>query len=286
VTRVRAARVRRLLREAAAARGTGVVWTVHNLMPHDTPRPRLDRSMYAETAAASDVLLAHSGYAADRFAATHGVDRSRFAIVPHGNYDGAYPPPSAPRDELRAALGLAPEHIVLLAFGQIRPYKRIPDVLRALRADPRPQLRLVVAGNDRTGTQLAELRELAAADDRVILELGFVEDQRVADLHALADAAVLNYRDVFSSGVLLLAWSLGLPVLVPEGTSAEELGEPPAVVPFGADGPLSAAGALLDGDRAAQRRSALDTAGRYGWNRIAGLVLEQYERSIARPASG
>jgi hypothetical protein len=42
----------------------------------------------------------------------------------------------------------------------------------------------------------------------------------------------------------------------------------------------------LDGDREAARRSALDTAGRYGWNSVAGLVLQQYERSIARSASG
>jgi glycosyltransferase involved in cell wall biosynthesis len=57
------------------------------------------------------------------------------------------------------------------------------------------------------------VRAAAARDERITALLKFVPDGRVAELHGACDAAVLTRTDGGTSGALVLALSLGLPVV-------------------------------------------------------------------------
>lgn len=265
----------------AHARGMAVVWTVHNLQPHEDLRPRLNRLVQRALLARVDRTIVHTRHAARRLHERHPSARSP-AVVPHGNYTGHYPAEGPARERLRAEMGVPDGGVLYLAFGQIRVYKRIPLLLRAFRALPDEDARLVVVGRVVGAGLEEELRRLAAADPRVVLRLAFVDEDELAALHQAADAAVFAYADLFSSGALLLAISLGLPVVVPAATSAAELVEDDARVDYEPDGLTAALATMAERVGPEARAAALRSAARYDWSRVAELTTQVYAQALAR----
>jgi beta-1,4-mannosyltransferase len=252
-----------------------VVWTVHNLGPHEADASRAARDAYALTARAADVFVVHSHAAAARTEARFPGARGRIVVAPHGHYLDAHPPPGAARSEVRARYGVPPDAFLLLAFGQIRRYKRLAELARAVSAAHDAALHLLVAGSALDDALAGELE--AAAGDRVHLDLRRIPDEEVSELHAAADAAVCNHAELFSSGALLLALSQGLAVITAESDAAREVAGWPAVSTFASGEELVAAVQRLRGvDGAARRSAAIDAARAASWERAAGTLRDVY----------
>jgi glycosyltransferase involved in cell wall biosynthesis len=199
----------------AAARllGYRIVWTVHQVSPHESPSPRLDQAGTRVLARMAHLLVAN-----DRATAVAAASRLRLkrepAVVAHGSYIGVYPP-GRPRDEMRTELGIDPGALVFLSLGHLRRYKGLDLLLDAFAATAQslPDSILIVAGLPVDGSGAAEVSAAAAADARIKPLLGFVADERVAELFAAADVAVLPRADGGTSGALVLALSHGVPVV-------------------------------------------------------------------------
>ena len=226
----------------AAARllGYRIVWTVHQVSPHESPSPGLDHAGTWMLARMSHLLVANDRVTAVAAASRLGLARMP-AVVPHGSYVGVYPP-GRPRDEMRRELGIEPGALVFLSLGHLRRYKGLDLLLDAFAATAEsvPDAVLVVAGLPVDGSGAAEVAAAAAADARIKPLLGFVPDEGVAELFAAADAAVLPRADGGTSGALVLALSHGVPVVASDLPVYSEL--------------VSAAGAgwlFEPGDRAA-----------------------------------
>jgi beta-1,4-mannosyltransferase len=254
----------------ARLRRVRIVWTVHNLIPHEARRPRLDLALNRCLARLADTVLAHSRHAAALASRTYR--RRDVEVAYHGNYLGYYPAPQRSRAETRRELGLPEDAHVILAFGFVRPYKRLPELIAAFGEVADPSFRLLIAGPPFNDSVKREVEAVASGDPRVVLRLERIPDTMVRALHEAADVGAFAYQDVFSSGALLLALSCGLPAIAPADSTATELGSPPAVQPYRPDG-LAAALAASAGTTAADRESALATAERYGWDAMARLVL-------------
>lgn len=201
-----------LVPRLAAARvlGLRLVWTVHQVLPHEGGSRR-DRLAARLLARACDALIVHD---ADALAALRDVSpraAGRARLVPHGSYIGVYPPGRS-RAEVREQLGLAPDAFVFLAFGLVRAYKALPALLDAFAAADLPAAALVVAGRPSDAEASALVSAAAARDPRVVAMLRFVPDDEVAELFGAADAAVVA-RAGGTSGALVLALSLGLPAV-------------------------------------------------------------------------
>jgi beta-1,4-mannosyltransferase len=262
--------VLRLLR----ARGVRVVWTVHNLRPHDTRHPGFDLAVSRFVGRRAHCVIAHSRYAAELVRRTYRVPE--VAVAYHGAYEDEYSAEGTDRRAARRRLGIPEDAHVVLAFGLIRAYKRIPELIAAFRELPDPALRLLVAGRPASASIEAEVRRSAADDTRITLMLNHIPDDQVAELHLVADVAALAYRDVFSSSALMLALSLGLPVVAPRGTTADELGGPPAIEPYVGRELASALARTKTADRRAARAAALEVAQRFRWSATAQIVMGCY----------
>jgi beta-1,4-mannosyltransferase len=259
--------------------GTAIVWTVHNLAPHERAYPWLeDRAMHA-TARLADAIIVHSEYAQSRVVDTFG-HAQKVHVVPLGNFLDYYPRPRRSRPAVRDELGLADRTFAFLAFGQIRSYKRLPETVAAFRRLPGSDVALIVAGLAVDAEACAALEEAARADSRIVLRLGLVPDDQVAELHAAADAAVVGYREVFSSAALLLALSLGLPAVVPAQGSTREIATPPAVEPFEAGRLVEALEAVQTGDAQVRREAALAAARAADWGEIAQRTVAIYRQAL------
>lgn len=262
-------------------RGIRLVWTVHNLGPHEPVRPRLESVLSQAVSRICHALVAHSTYARERILERWGTG-AEVAVIPHGNYVGLFAPPPKTREELRGERGIPQDAYVFLAFGQIRPYKHLPDLLSAFGALTGDDVRLLVVGKPVVADEARRLREAADADSRVLLDLRKVPDAEVAGLHLSADAAVLAYRDVFSSGALLLALSLGLPVVAPDQGTAAEIAGREAGELFAAGELTAALDRARAADRMARTAAARAVARRYGWDRVGRETAGLYRRLCAR----
>jgi len=162
----------------------------------------------------SDRELLESGY---------GTLQKHIAMAPHGPYDqynGVSGGSKAASATAVSAVRTAPRPDVvnLLFFGLIRPYKGLEDLLRvfnSLTEDEAARLWLTVVGETWEGcTQPAELIAISPYAHRITFVNEYVPDEVVGAAFAHADVVVLPYRRSSSSGILHIAMSCGLPVVV------------------------------------------------------------------------
>lgn len=122
------------------------------------------------------------------------VGRALTFGAPRGMTAANWAPPAAPaeRAAVRAALGIPTEAIAFglvgsLGWNEERDWCYGMELVRALRAIPRPDLRVLVVGD---GSGLSRLREAAAGDERILLP-GRVPKGEVAGHLAALDVASL-----------------------------------------------------------------------------------------------
>jgi beta-1,4-mannosyltransferase len=259
--------------------GCRLVWTVHNLRAHESRFPRLEGALARLTLRLADRVVVHSRFAAGRLEQQLGPSPN-VVVGPHGHYGDSYERDSRPRTAIRRELGLPEDAFVFLIFGSLRGYKCVPETIRAFTELDDPDVRLVVTGRAKNAAIERAIQEAAEVDPRVDVRLGFVDAGAVGTWHAAADAAVLNYAEVFSSGALLLALTYGLPVVAPAPSTAEEVaGE--ALVPIRNGDVRDALERALRADQPALRAAAESAAAAAGWLEMARILVEAYARDDA-----
>jgi glycosyltransferase involved in cell wall biosynthesis len=200
------------------ALGIRVVWTLHNVLPHE-PVFHDDVAARRALVGASDLVIAHSRSALEQLRETVGVAPRDEVVVPHG------PPVRLPAAEKLPPPGTRGRPRTFLFAGKIFEYKGVEDLIAAFAAlSPRHDVRLVVAGACPDGALRERLRRAAAPlGDRVDLRLGYVPDGERAGLFAEADAVVLPFRRVTTSGSALEAMSHARAVVLPGLPAFDEL---------------------------------------------------------------
>jgi glycosyltransferase involved in cell wall biosynthesis len=207
---------------AARLLGFRLVWTVHQVLPHESVDRRLDRSAARLLARAANLLVVHDRWTAEQVASELAPPPKKLAVIPHGSYLGVYAQ-GRPRSEVRSELGLPADAFVFLCFGELRAYKEVEILLAAFSDVSNPNLRLVVAGNVKAPDVGATVRAASARDSRVVSRFGFVPESGVAEMFRACDAVVLSRGEPGTSGSLILALSMGRPVVAADVPTAREL---------------------------------------------------------------
>jgi glycosyltransferase involved in cell wall biosynthesis len=217
-----------LLAVAARLSGMRVVIELHELQDPGEASLALARG-YGRWGLRALIRLAHGAIVHSKsdwqlFESNYGPMDMRVALVPHGPYDQYRDVRETSDPAITAAITkvrTAPKDggvVNLLFFGLIRPYKGLEDLLRVFNALPRQEAErfwLTVVGETWEGcTEPAQLIATSPHADRITFVNEYVPDEVVAAAFAHADVAVLPYRRSSSSGILHVAMSLGLPIVV------------------------------------------------------------------------
>jgi beta-1,4-mannosyltransferase len=188
-----------------AVRRTPMVRTLHNTGPHE-PGGRLERALLRWFDRRTTVWIRLTP-------STVPPSKAPVVTIPHGHY----------RDWF-ADLPLAPaEPGRVLYFGIVRPYKGVEDLLDAFGEVSDDAARLRLVGRTTQDSVRDRVERDVRADPRISGRLEYVADVDLADEVSRAALVVLPYRRLHNSGAALLALSLGRPVLLPAGSTAEEL---------------------------------------------------------------
>lgn len=259
--------------------GIRLVWTAHNALP---PCSRFADDLHARRrlVAASDLVIAHSQSTLDELAAL-GIIARRSVVIPHGAYK-VTPGSEAPH---RPGASLGPRKF--LFFGMIEPYKGIDNLLAAFAALP-PDLNaeLAVVGecsDSSFKTSLTELAELSPR--RVELRFERVAEAEVTRLLDGADAMILPYRKITTSGSAVLALSHGRPLVVPNLPGLAELPDDSVIRYDGTvQGLTTSLVDLINADTSVlARMSAAGYAycAAISWNSIARMTFDEMNRVLS-----
>jgi glycosyltransferase involved in cell wall biosynthesis len=202
-------RFARFLHEARRL-GVTRVWTIHNLEPHEGTS-LWDRIGYRLIGRRADIVVHHSAWSMDEATRGYGVDGRRSIVMPMGTMHEAYPPPR-PRDIVLAELGLDPAAPMVSCLGRMREYKGL-DVAVAAVERLGGRVQLVVGGPPHAGFDVAGLRHALGRVPAAVFLPRKLSDQEFADLMAASDAALLPYRKITGSAVLLTAIGFGRAVI-------------------------------------------------------------------------
>lgn len=206
--------------DGAAGRGAVVLWTIHNVLPHDPRHEAVELELCRYLAARADVVHALTDDIVSVTAEFYAVDQAKVVVIPHPSYQGVYPSELS-RADARRGFELADDERAILFFGQMRPYKGLDVLLEAVgestAATPDGYGRPVVLLAGRTSEQdRVALEALLPAGVSVVRHHEHVADADVQRWFRAADVVVLPYRRILNSGTLHLAATFGVPVILPD----------------------------------------------------------------------
>lgn len=202
--------------------GGRIVWTVHNRIAHARTDGETFSAARLKLANMADLVHVHTPHAASHVMEALNVAPERMAIVRHPSYLGAYEPA-----ETTLARPLPEGPTTFLHFGYIRSNKGADMVSWAAKTLSRRQVggwRLHVVGRAfRPG-----LRIFRPIEDQphITIRLEGAPDEEVAGIFGGAHFYLAPFRDLFTSGSVMLAQTFGLPVIAPDMEAVRQMTAP------------------------------------------------------------
>ncbi len=192
---------------SAQRRGVKVVYTVHNVLPHDASS-RL-RARYAEVYEMADRLICHDQAACSRLIEDFGVKPRKISVIAHG--------PLLTPQTFKPTATKRSSQCLILWQGILRPYKGVDFLLDAwqqVRSRGKSACLAIVGGGDEAiERQVREKVAVLNLNDSVPLDLRFVSVEELQSYHQAADVIVYPYREVTTSGALMTGINYGKAIL-------------------------------------------------------------------------
>jgi glycosyltransferase involved in cell wall biosynthesis len=250
--------------------GMRIVWTAHNLLPHD-PVFDDDSSARRTLLARADLVIAHSRTTLDAIATTFAPPRNS-AVIAHGPLAPAAvaaldgPKPTKPRK--------------VLFIGRVAAYKGVEDLIAAAHGVDGATVQIRVFGSCTDPKLAARLIAAAAQSEAVTLELGYLPDERLAPALAWADVVVYPFRTVTTSGSVTLAIAAGRGMIVPDLPEFADLPDD-AVIRYapgtvGLTEALSNVAGMRSETLEALGQAARDKGATKSWTEIAAETATQF----------
>lgn len=262
-----------------------IVVTMHNVRPHENSVLAL--SLNRAIIRYADRVIVHSRKNVYDLAQLYSVPKHRIQLVPMAAHDNYSDSRLLGSEEARSRLGLSEMSKVILFFGNIRPYKGLKDLLRALasiRKDKElgEQIHLVVAGQCwGSWRPYQDLIDSNCLSDFVTVRRDYIPKAEVAALFVASDLVVCPYTHFDAqSGVGNIAVAFGKPLLVSRVGGLQELVDHPSAVvePSCPDALARKILAILKNSELQETLSwqNIERAKAYSWETMAKMTREVY----------
>jgi glycosyltransferase involved in cell wall biosynthesis len=208
--------------------GKKIVLTAHNVNAgkRDSTDSAVNRFTLKIQYHLADHIFVHTEKMKRELREDFGIPECAVTVIPFG-INNSVPDTRLTRAEARKRLGISEVDRAILFFGGVRPYKGLEYLVDAFNQLERGNYRLIIAGEAKKGTEsymsdIQEAIDRAGTGGRIIQRLEYIPDEETELFFKASDVCVLPYTLVFQSGVLLLAYSFGLPVIATDVGSLSE----------------------------------------------------------------
>lgn len=216
-------------------RGGRIIWSVHNLFPHQGKWIKSNLFISRWLANKATAILLHCKSIAPQVSDSFQVDEHKFVVIPHVSY------PLERISQVEAhtllhsqfKLDLSEDKPTFLLFGQISSYKQIPETVLSILTEV-SNCRLIVAGRVMSDGKKDALllKKYHEEHPELILLFQSIDDEAIRALFSISDATILNYKAILDSGVFHLARSLKTPIIARSIGCFSEWSESPDVFLF------------------------------------------------------
>jgi beta-1,4-mannosyltransferase len=262
----------------ARSMGCKIVWTMHNLYPHDSETHDLDHLARLAITSVASAVIVHCERARSLLRRVFHREEGVFTI-PHGHFQAPYLNEIGIA-EARRRLGFEDRHFVYLFFGTVRANKGVEQLLRSFRALPGHDLRLLFAARVCSDYGAEVVEGCRQSDPRIVLyESNLYGNDELQLFYNAADVAVFPFTDILTSGSAITALGFYCPVVVPAIGCLPELVDERVGVLYDPQTPDALAGALQKaaGIRRQGLRSGIERKlAALNWRDIAVKTVEAY----------
>jgi glycosyltransferase involved in cell wall biosynthesis len=276
--------------EFCQRRGSKVVLTVHDLLPHDTGEAH--KRTFDELYGTVDAIICHSDHIKTRLEREFSVPGEKISVIPHGPF--FYDVPPSGNEQILESLELEPDKVLVLWQGIIFPYKGIDLLLRSWQHVEAhvDDVCLVIAG---TGAPelLDQIRAQVKDMDlkRVKLHFRFISIEELVALYRASSIVVYPYRAITTSGALATGLALGKAIVASDLPVFRELltnRENAFLVDPQDSEELAGALIRLTQDQALREQFSQKVRemnfGDQSWLSIARKTMQTYENVLSRQA--
>ena len=261
-----------------------VVWTAHNLTPHEK-RPEVFDPIYALWAAGADAVIHHSHAGALRFRERYDTPSStRHVVIPHGHFGGLWADDAPPdRAAAESMLGLSSCRLRIGIVGAPRREKLVGEFLRGVAASHADVQVVCWSLDDGEGVP---------DDPRIVIAEAYemADSERYAARLAACDVLAMPFDpdgEMLATGTVFDALGRGMPVLRSDWAFlVESLGA--AGIPMGhTAATMAAAVDGLDDETVEQARVAsVVRRDELAWDLIAARTLTLFEDLVSGDGAG
>jgi D-inositol-3-phosphate glycosyltransferase len=208
-----------------------ILYTAHNILPHNDDSERT-RAIFKKIYNSVDGIIVHATRNKTELIDEFHIDHEKITVIPHGSYDFFYRETKVSKESARCELKLGNNKKIIFFFGSIRKNKGLEYLIEAFKSvqENIQDSILLIVGNfvdkDEEGLDYhSALAERLRRCSGVVLVEQYIPVERVGHYFSAADVVVLPYLRVTQSGVLLLAYASGKPVVATDTGGLSEVVE-------------------------------------------------------------
>lgn len=195
-----------------------IIWTVHNRNPHPRKYLFLNKKIRRQLAQLADKLHVHCVNAVDLASDIMNVNKGKFFVVKHPDFPAELFTKERAVNNLNQKYfenKLKVENKIFLMFGAIAEYKGIKEVIEIFKKLS-DENKLIIAGFIKKGNQ-NYFNELVNLSDnsKIFIEGSIIPDEDVPYFLNSADYVIFNYRDILTSGGVILAMNYKKNIIAP-----------------------------------------------------------------------
>ncbi len=197
--------------------GAKVVFTMHNLVPHNRKFQDIDEMVNRELCKLSDRIVV-LGQCAKEILVDTGVN-TEISVINHPSYRGYYGPiPN--KNQTRKELDLPTNAMIFGNVGHIKPYKGLEFIIEAFTKfsdlqKSSKQLVLCLVGSAHDNAYIKFIQEKYSKKNILIINRD-LSDSDLIKFVSVMDYSVFAFKDIWASSSVVLSISYGVPVIVPE----------------------------------------------------------------------
>lgn len=196
-----------------------IVWEMHQILPHHPKKS--DIKKYSIFYKNVDGIIYHSENDKSRVKEILHVNENKInTIIPHANFNDSYLN-NITMEEARLRLGIEQNVRVILCFGFFRKnrgYEYLTDATKDMN-----NTIVLIVGNKQDKETYNKLKEFEKEYEYIRLIVGWIPDNDIQIYFNASDIVVLPYTEIYTSGVVPLAYAFSKPVITTDAGNMKEV---------------------------------------------------------------